>query len=256
MRKQAIINLSDYYYGKNQKKLKNFTLILIFFPVLLTTFISILKFTGMISILVKAFTSNFSIRLLFDNYLEWNLTFNIILIAIHIIKTFSFMIYSVGIYGIVKYRLPLSYKLVKDICTNRWISTFIISFVIGLISWFVSKIPIIGGAFELTFTYFILHSTIIYMEFSDTLGVLDSIIGSLKFSLSNLLSLLLLDIYYLFTPTLIGLSIIIGAQILGTLTSFYLITMFGVLIGSIGICRKIPKAFLAKVIFYLVNPAK
>lgn len=256
MKKQAVINLTEYYYINQKKSFKIFSFVLIFTPLIITTLLSILKFSAYVSVIINTVKSGFSLGHLFTNVMSWNMTYNIVNLSVTIFKSFCFVLYGVGLYGVVKYRLKLNARMLVDLTKNRLADIIIIAVVLGGFEWLLDKIPFIGTLMSAVFSYFSVYAIVIFLENSNTLGVKDAIKSSWVYTFKNIVGLFMLDVYYLFFPTVIGISVIIITQILGLTTTLYFVTLFGVLIASIGVLRKLPKSYLSRIIYYLTNPIK
>lgn len=256
MKKQAVINLSEYYFNNNRESIKTMTIVLILFPLIFTTLINILELSANILMFFNGIKDGFKLQLIFQNVLSWNVTYNIYSLSASILKSFCFIIYSVGLYGIVKYRLKLSFNTIYEIMKHRTLGIMVLGLLMGLLEWLLIKVPFTGPIISLIFTYISVYSIIIFLENSNTKSVLECLGESWLYTMKHLPKIFMLDIYYLFTPTIIGVGVIVLSQILGMIMSLYFISLFGVLIGCITVIKKLPKSYLSKIIHYLTNPIK
>lgn len=254
MKKQAVINLSEYYFYNNRESIKTMTIVLILFPLIFSTLINILELSASILIFFNGIKDGFKLRLIFQNVLSWNVTYNIYSLSAYIIKSLGFIIYSAGLYGIVKYRLKLSFNTIYEIMKYRALRIMLLGLLMGILEWLLIKIPFTGPFISLIFTYISVYSIIIFLENSNIKSVLECLRGSWLYTMKHLPKIFMLDIYYLFTPTIIGVGVIVLSQILSMIMSLYFISLFGVLIGCISVIKKIPKSFLSRIIFFLCNP--
>lgn len=254
MKKQSVINLTEYYYNIHKDAIKTMTFVLILLPLIFSTLISILEITAYIVILINTVLDGFNLSRMIKDVISWNATYNMFSLTASILKALCFSFYSVGLYGIVKYRLSLSVKMIYDIMEYRFLGVFTLGFLMGFLEWMIIKIPFAGPFVSILFTYITVYSIIIFLEYSNTKSVLECLAGSWKYSLKHLIKILMLDIYYLITPTIIGVGVIIFTQLLGTIMSLYFVSLFGILIGCVSVIKKLPKALLARIIYYLCHP--
>lgn len=256
MKKKGVINLTEYFYYKQETSLRRYAVFLILLPLLLSTIFGILKFSSICLILFNGIIDKTGLEEMVKDILTINAKFNVASLILYFFKNTFLAIYVIAINAVIKERMILKFSNVRVLLSHHLLECMGVGFILALIEWILIKIPLLGVFLTFALIYFAFFTILFLIQDERHGSIRFALTASIKFTFSNILNLFALDFYFLSMPFVIGITIIIFTNTTALITSQVLIMFFGVIIAILAVLKKIPKAFLARIIYYLTFTKK
>lgn len=255
MKKQGILNLTDYYFYRQKNEMLRYSGFFVLLPLFISSLYGVLKFSSIALLVMSSLKPDVTFTDVFKDILIINVKFNILSFFTYIIKNIFFAFYILVIHAIIKERMILNLRNCYRILSDYLLELILVGSVVGLGEWLILKLPLIGYPLSLIYNYLSYFAILLSITRTLTNPFL-CLKQSWKVTLRKILGLLALDFYYLCIPSLFGISLIVLTNSLGIFTAQLLISLFGIMIATLVIWKKLPKAMIARIIYFLTTIEK